>query len=441
MVLFYLAIYVLIVVGVSYYFSQKNNEDDFLIAGRNRPLWQLMCSKIAATMGTGFFLLYTAYTYQYGWSTLVLIGCFAISFLAFAFWAVPQIYRSSREQNFLTIGDFVSHRFGNRLPGTILNRVMVVFVFIWIVSTFIGGAKIISAYVGITYDAAILVSLVFVAGYVYLSGYRAVLATDVVQAVVMLGLLGLATFGLASSADMGVIASTLGEPLPIELLIGIAVFGFFSVFSGIDRYQLVYSAKTEKIAVWSSALGIIPFAIAFIPLILIGLYMRVVAPGGDPDIVFMQFLTNHTSPVFFELAAVMLVAGLMSTLDTWLYAIATHLRPLHNVSPATAVQTVRWNMLIASVFLAATAFVFRDLLSIAILGVIVIVTTSVAMLYVFSHGKYPERFIASVAGGVLGATVAVIVLGPIPEALPAPILGSLLGLLVPVKLLKKVLKA
>lgn len=437
-----LGLYIAIIFGISWWFSRSNSDEDFLIAGRNRPMWQILMSKTAVSIGTGFFLIYTGYGYLFGWPITLLLVFQILSAVVFAYWVVPQVYRYARQKSFLTMGDFVGHKLGHTKAGAYMDLMTAGVGFLWIVGTFIGGVKVTAVILSITYERALVLTILLIGTYILISGYRVVLATDVVQFAVVIGLLVIMFFTLYNSVDVASVASTPVETLPITLIIGIAVFGFFTIFGTADRYQLIYSAKSEQAAKHGLLGSVIPFSLAFVPLVFIGLYMQSVAPGLDPDTVFLSFITDFTTPLVASIAGVMLVAGLMSTADSWVYALASHLATARNklrFQPAPiSVTTLRQYIVGSLIMMAVTAFFFRGLLEISIFGAAMVTALSVPMLYVLSNGLHPARFIFALSTALISVIAITLIIGIIPEIILAPIFFGALALLVPVSGLRKI---
>ncbi len=433
--------YTATILGLAWWYSRHNTHEDFVIAGRNRPMWQILLSKTAAAIGVGFFLIYTGYGYQFGWPITLLLVFQIISALVFAYWAVPKIYRYAREKQFLTMGDYCGSQLQSPRAGAVMDFLTTLAGFIWVGAGFIGGIKVVSEILSLTYEQALMVSLVIVGTYIILSGYRAVLATDVVQVIVILALLIIVSGSLIQSVDFASVVATAAEPLPIPLIVGIVIFGFFTIFGMADRYQLIYSAKSERAAQQGLLWSVLPFSLAFIPLVFIGLFMRQTAPGLDGDLVFITFLTEHSTESLAAIAGVMLVAGLMSTVDTWVYATASHSyqawQRWHLRETSLSITTLRYLILIVLAVMGIFSYLFRDLLEVAIFSAATLIAFSTAMLYVISDGTVVSRFYTTIATSFIGLLGGSIVLGIIPELVIIPLLTGALGLLIPVRLLDR----
>ena len=140
----YLALYVALLLIVSYIISRRQRREDFLIAGRNRGTWQILLSKFAAAIGAAYFITYTGFAYEYGLGVFAMLTGIVLGYLLFGYWAAPKIYRPSKENKFYKIGDFVYYKTKNRFAREFSNWIANLILFAWLLVGIIGGAKIIS---------------------------------------------------------------------------------------------------------------------------------------------------------------------------------------------------------------------------------------------------------------------------------------------------------
>jgi len=62
----FIGIYVILIIGISYFYSRNGSDEDYLISGRNRNQWNILASKFAGAVGVSTFITYTSYTYKFG---------------------------------------------------------------------------------------------------------------------------------------------------------------------------------------------------------------------------------------------------------------------------------------------------------------------------------------------------------------------------------------
>ena len=125
--LIFIAIYVLSLLGIGFYAykqRQKDNMQDFFLAGRNLGFTILFLTLYATQYSGNTLLGFSGATYRNGLSFLVCVHfmtAIVVCYLLFA----PQLYRLSRENQFLTPGDFIYHRYQSQALRILVTLIMV----------------------------------------------------------------------------------------------------------------------------------------------------------------------------------------------------------------------------------------------------------------------------------------------------------------------------
>lgn len=282
----------------------------------------------------------------------------------------------------------------------------------------------------LSYELALIVTALVILIYVLLSGFRAVILTDVIQSGIMLALLSLVAWGAYTQTDLSALHA-LEANLPLGEVVGFVLFGILSIFAASDRYQLVFASKDVRAAKQGMLFSVIPVAITFVLLLIIGLTVALAAPGLDPDLVFLHFIETMLSPELLPFVLVLLFAGLMSTADTNVYLIGLYAARLH--SRWRDVRHTRIAMIAVVVLSTTAALVARDIVDTAILSGACMLSIAIGMIYIIAGGTQAHKFIASVVGGVIGVVLGISLLGLSPAAAPFPIIGALMGLLWPAR--------
>ncbi|MBT3510824.1 MAG: sodium:solute symporter family protein, partial [Nitrospina sp.] len=120
-------VYVLSLLGIgAYAYSQRreNSLHDFFLAGRTMGFTVLVLTLYATQYSGNTLLGFSGATYRQGLSFLVCVHfmtAIVVCYLLFA----PRLYRLSRENNFLTPGDFIFHRFQSRFLRILVTLIMV----------------------------------------------------------------------------------------------------------------------------------------------------------------------------------------------------------------------------------------------------------------------------------------------------------------------------
>ena len=427
----YLGGYILLVLGISFWLARKNSDEDFLIAGRNRHKWQLLFSQYSGAVSVAWFITFAAFAYQFGISTLSVGFGLIVSYLLFAFWAGPRVHKDSKEGKYYTQGDFVLNKTSSVASKKIVDGVSIINSFLQILVGIIGGAKLISFLSSMSYEYALMLTAGVILVYIVVSGYKAVILTDVVQSITILLFLSLSVLFLLGTESLSSILSVQTSTMGIGTIIGFLVFGIFSVFGRSERYQLCFSAKTSEDIKKGFSLAVIPIIITIAIIVIIGLYMYGQNPNLDPDLTFIQFFTQHLPKGFIALGAVILFAALMGSADTDVYTAASYIsffKKRKNHVATTQIMTV-----IVVGIVTLIGLFFRDIIAVGILTGTTLVTTSVAMIYIIGGGKNYKRFIASIITAIIFCAIALIFLGIQPMVLAPTVLGGAVGLLYPLR--------
>lgn len=422
----YLIIYVAVLLFVSWIVSRNQKKEDYLIAGRNRGTGQILFSKFAQYIGAGYFITYTGFAYEYGFGVFAMLLGMFVGYLLFGFWAAPRIHAPSKENRFYKIGNMVFHRTKNKLASKTADWLSNLILFLWLLVGVIGGAKIISDFGLMSYEAAVILTIVVTLTYLLLAGFKAVLITDVIQAFIILALLFVVTFGIIGGTGLGTLFSVQTGGVNILTAISFFFFGMLAIFSYSNMYQLCYSAKSSKNIKQGISFSVVPILLVGFFLLLIGLFMAANAPGLDSGLVFTGALKNFLPASLLPLAVILFFAGIMSSADTNIYAISSHYSIGKSRNP---VKGVRISTFVLIALVLIVSLIFRDVVDVSILAGGFSLTMSFAMIYIIAGGKSPKRFMASVILGLVSLVIGAVFFGIEPMLAVPVIILSALGLL------------
>jgi Na+/proline symporter len=424
----YIAVYVAILIGITLIVRKKESEEDFLISGRNRSTLQILLSKFAGAVGAGWFITYTAFTYQYGTDVFGAMLGGVISYVIFGYWAAPKIHKYSKEHKFYTQGDFVKHHTKSEKAKFFTNAVSTIGQFSWVLVGLVGGAKIMSHFSVISYEAALIITALVVLFYLLVAGFKAVILTDFFQSLIIFVFMAIFTFALVQDSEILTVVATKTESMDLGTSIGFLLYGLLAVFAYADRYQLCYAAKDEKSVKRGMAFAIIPVYIVLCFILVIGLYVFIQNPNLDPDLAFLEAMRLYLPAQLLPFAIILFFAGLMSTADTNIYATASHF-VLHKKKDEKTISKLRTSTVVVVLLGATIAFFYRDIVGITILAASFVITLSIPMIYILAGKTNPHRFLGSLTGALGGFFLAVFLYGPAPEIIGITFLGGLLGLL------------
>lgn len=189
LILVTIIVYMLLMIGIGFYYSKKNkSSDDFYLGGRKLgPLVTAMSAE-ASDMS--------------GWLLMGLPGVALMTGIPEAFWTAlglaigtylnwlivaKRIRVYTQEVGAFTLPDFFSKRFGDKkhILTVIAALFIIVFFIPYTASGFAACGKLFSALFGIDYIKAMIISAAVIIIYCTLGGFLAASTTDLVQSVIM----------------------------------------------------------------------------------------------------------------------------------------------------------------------------------------------------------------------------------------------------------------
>ncbi len=184
-----LVCYLLVMVGIGFYSSKKNNSvDDFVLGGRSIGPWFS-----AFAFGTSYFsaVVFVGYAGQFGWkygmaATWIGVGNAIIgSLLA---WLVlgrrTRIMTKHLDVN--TMPQYFAERYQSKALKTAASLIVFIFLIPYTASVYNGLSRLFESSLGIPYLWCIVIMAVFTAIYVIAGGFHATALNDFVQGIIML---------------------------------------------------------------------------------------------------------------------------------------------------------------------------------------------------------------------------------------------------------------
>ena len=334
--------YLLIITALAIW-SSKGSSDTagFFIAGKKLPFWVVAFSA-NATGESGWLLLgLTGMAYSVGLHALwVLLGemiGIALCWLLIA----RRLKIDADRYDAITVADYLESRFqdGRHILRIISVVIIVVMVLIYVAAQMIAAGKAFADFMQITYVHGVILGAVVTSLYTVIGGYKAVAYTDVLQGVLMLlALIVLPVVAFSEAGGVSAVIQGLGEADPVLVnyfgekgwsLAGvIAVASFMAIglpFLGVPQVLVRFMsindpAETRKAA----AISISCLFVFLFGAILIGLAGRVLFPGlADPELIMPTLSRELFPPVITGLLVVVLLAAIMSTVDSLLILLSS----------------------------------------------------------------------------------------------------------------------
>ena len=323
---------------------QTQSTEDFYVGGRSIPWWAAGISIFGTTLSAITYLALPARVYATSWSAIILnLGILIVAPLI-AFVYIPRL----RRINAVTAYQFLENRFdlGLRLFG---SASFIIFQLFRMGIVVFLPALALSAVTGFNLTVCILMMGLISTVYTAFGGIKAVIWTDVVQVVVLIGgallALGIVAVnldgGLSSLVSMGKEAGKFEMP-PIEwswandsfmvLILG-AIFSnalvpYTSDQAVVQRYLTTSSEREAQKAVWTNALLAIPATLIF-SIMGIALFVfyksnpDLLGPLEKYDQILPWFVAHQMPAGFAGFVIAGVFAASMSSLDSSMHSICT----------------------------------------------------------------------------------------------------------------------
>ena len=306
----------------------------FYLAGKKLPYWVVAFS----TNATG----------ESGWLLLGLSGMgYAVG--AQAYWVVVgqmigiglswglvsrKLKKLGDETDSITVPDVLAAKFQDKwhLIRGVAVLIILVMVTTYVTAQMVASGKAFSSFLGMDYKTGVIVGAVFIIGYTFVGGYKAVSYTDVVQGVLMLlGLIAVPAAAIIASGGWGEVKLSLSQQDPALLdmfafagkpaWIGIASFVAIGLpFIGVPQLLIRYMSARDDMEIRKAR--IVSLVVLFIfaaGAVTAGVAGRALYPGlEDPETIFPVISNNLFPPIIAGMLLVVVLSAIMSTVDSLL---------------------------------------------------------------------------------------------------------------------------
>jgi SSS family solute:Na+ symporter/sodium/proline symporter len=249
-------VYVLILLGISVYKSRSvKSADDFIVAGRNVPVYMLVATLVCTWIGSGSLFGTSGLTFRTGLSELwfsagAWIGILVIYFIAARVRRIAQY----------TLTDLLEKRYSQ--AAKILGTITIIIAYMVIAGyQFKGGGRFIAILSdgSITPETGMLMAAVLIIGFTMLAGMVSIVSIDIFNGTLMLLAMVVAfPFAIASHGGLDAVITTIQAVKPSHLsatgghdffwVVGITLPTFLLLMSESSMYQKFSSSKDEKSA-------------------------------------------------------------------------------------------------------------------------------------------------------------------------------------------------
>jgi len=308
--------------------------------------------------------------------------------------------------------------------------------FLTLVIAPVGAASLLDSFGIMSYEMAVIFTMVVVVGYILLSGFRAVMLTDILQGLLILGMVAVVVVGIMQVQPVTLEVLTEKRDVTTVGTIILMLFGFLSIFADPTRFQVAFAGLSNRDVARGMRASILPLVLTGLALYLIGNSVYILDPALNPSYVLPAALTSYLPAAVVPIGLLVFFVALMSTADSYIYALATH--TAHFFSKKKLHKTIiRKLILLHGILITVAALIFRDLVDLAVVTAALLLVMAVPIFYIIAGGKDAMRFIVLLSGGLIGMMAGIILVGLEPDAGAFVFVGFLLSLLIPAKRLER----
>ncbi|RTY99483.1 sodium:solute symporter family protein [Flavobacterium sp. RSP49] len=286
-------VYMLVMLGVGVYFFNKNKTaEDFYVSGRNMNSWHIGLSVVATDVGGGFSIGLGGLGFTMGISGSWMLFTGLLGAWLSAVFLIPKVSALGHKYKFFTFPQIFDH-FYNAKVALLAGIISAIGYLGFTSSQVLAGAKLASATIeGLNLQTALIVMGLIAVIYTAIGGLKAVIYTDTIQWLVLIGGLVFIGIPIAYNAVGGyeAIKTTLApEYLSLTNVKWYQILNWSITiipiwFVGMTLYQRIYASKGEKEAkkAWLIA-GVFEWPIMAFMGVILGMLAKVAATKGMFD--------------------------------------------------------------------------------------------------------------------------------------------------------------
>ncbi len=287
---FIFVLYFLAMLGIGFYFFRSNKTtDDYYVGGRGMGPWHIGLSVVATDVGGGFSIGLGGLGFLMGLAGSWMLFTGLLGAWLSAVFLIPRVRALSDRVVLYTFPQLFNHLYNGRVA--LLAGIISAIGYIGFTSSqLLAGAKLASAtFPQLPLSNALLIMGVIAVVYTVAGGLKAVIYTDTVQWIILMG--GLVFIGIPVGYFAVGGLSGIREALPASFLsltnVGWATLFNWAVtivpiwFVGMTLYQRIYACRDEATArkAWYIA-GLFEYPVMAFMGVLLGLFARVGAEQG-----------------------------------------------------------------------------------------------------------------------------------------------------------------
>lgn len=332
-----LIVYGLVLLAIGSWASRESGSvAGYYVAGKKLPSWVIAFSSNATGESAWLLLGLTGMGYMVGIHALwVVMGEVSGVALAWVFVGLRFKHYTDRYES-ITVPDYLESRFHDKRHVIRLVSVVVVLTMVtsYIAAQLTASGKAFGSFLGMSYEAGVLLGVAFILFYTVVGGFKAVAYNDLMHGLLMFGgLLVLPIVGIIAAGGWTSVVERLGAIDP-DLLkpmgsFGLSVPGVASALSFIGiglaflgAPQLLtrfISARRPQEIVEGSVIAVVCIVVFDVGAVFAGMAGRVMFGGlADPETILPTMSAELFPGIFTGVFLVIVLAAIMSTVDSLL---------------------------------------------------------------------------------------------------------------------------
>jgi Na+/proline symporter len=295
--------------------SRKGTLSDYVFNSGRTGLLGTVAGIVCGNIGIGTFVALVLFSAASPVIGLSLALAYGVGLMICALVA-PRVHRLSQRHGVRGLVDLIVVTHKVRHP--LLVWAPIAFVFLLRASVqLVALAAMMTTILSVSPTMAVVLATFFAGAYTAIGGYRVATETDVPQALVVLA--GIAALGLANIGALpaGPAFLDLG-PYRFPILIGIWLFIPVSAVLAVDNWQRMATAQDPEVARSAFLIGAVLCLAGYLVIVWLGLRNP---QGGD----VVAILHSSVPPAWVWMVDLMLIAVVMSTMDTFVMPLVTGL--------------------------------------------------------------------------------------------------------------------
>ena len=330
-------LYLVVVAAIGYWVARSVHEgDDLFLAGRSLGFGAIGLSLFASNISSTTLVGLAGQAYSTGISVANYEWMAGIIFLFMTVFTIPVFLKN----RLTTIPEYLALRFDRRTQKYFSVLTIALSIFVDTAGSLYAGTIILQTFFPALPFWGTCIGLAFFAGlYTAAGGLRAVVYTDVVQAVVLLVGSSILTWSIFAAHGYSWEHATAGLPpgqlslirplddeaLPwLGTLIGVPVLGFYYWSTNQYIAQRILGAKSLDDARWGGVLaGLLKLTPLFVMVLPGAMAVSLLPKLDNPDAVFPELVLSILPSGLRGLVLSGLIAAIMSTIDSTLNSAST----------------------------------------------------------------------------------------------------------------------